>query len=117
MVNSRRFAPSWPGFVPAIHVLLAGATIKAWMPGTSPGMTIQKRPRYRGLGSHHTPPIKSARIEVDDHIRLHLDREGHVRQSGDAAELCRHLGMIDFEEIWHVALGKLNGFQNGGELF
>jgi hypothetical protein len=26
---------------PAIHVLLSGVTIKAWMPGTSPGMTKQ----------------------------------------------------------------------------
>src|SRR5260370_23704192 len=117
MVNSRRFAPSWPGFVPAIHVLLAGATIKAWMPGTSPGMTIKKAPANRGLRSCHTPPIKSARIEFHDQMRLHLDREGYVRQCGGAGELRRHLGVIDFEEIGHVALGKLNGFQNGGELF
>jgi hypothetical protein len=60
---------------------------------------------------------KSARIEFNDQMRLHLDRERHVRQSGDAGELCRHLGVIDFEEIGHVALGKLNGFQNGSELF
>jgi hypothetical protein len=38
------------GLVPAIYVLLSCATIKAWMPGTSPGMTkqadvTQKKPR------------------------------------------------------------------------
>jgi hypothetical protein len=36
--------PSWPGFVPAIHVFLARLSclsIKTWMPGTSPGMTNQ----------------------------------------------------------------------------
>jgi hypothetical protein len=36
------------GLVPAIHVLLAYATIKAWMPGTSPGMTKQKGPGKTG---------------------------------------------------------------------
>src|SRR5437762_59314 len=56
-------------------------------------------------------------ILFDDQMRLHLDREGHIRQSGDAGELGRHLGVIDLEEIGHVALGKLNGFQNGSELF
>jgi hypothetical protein len=30
---------SWPGFVPAIHVFLALALQRTWMPGTSPGMT------------------------------------------------------------------------------
>jgi hypothetical protein len=30
-------------FIPAIHVFLLGCE-KAWMPGTSPGMTI-RRPR------------------------------------------------------------------------
>jgi hypothetical protein len=30
------------GLVPAIHVLLRGnAVLKTWMPGTSPGMTIE----------------------------------------------------------------------------
>jgi hypothetical protein len=30
------------GFVvPAIHDLLAAATLNTWMPGTSPGMTIE----------------------------------------------------------------------------
>src|SRR5258705_8266794 len=77
----------------------------------------KKAPAKPGPSIHWMPPIKSARIEFDDQMRLHLDREGHVRQSGDAGELRRHLGVIDFEEIGHVALGKLNGFQNGGELF
>ena len=37
-----RCFPSWPGFVPAIHVFPAlHDTIKTWMPGTGPGMTNQ----------------------------------------------------------------------------
>jgi hypothetical protein len=36
---------------PAIHVLLSGVTIKAWMPGTSPGMTKQPHvPKQKGPG-------------------------------------------------------------------
>ena len=60
--------------------------------------------------------LKSARIEFDDQMRLHLHRERHVGQSRDADELRRHLGMIDFEEVGHVALGELACFQNHGEL-
>ena len=41
---------SWPGFVPAIHVLFSDATIKTWIPGTSPGTTkYKKAPENRGL--------------------------------------------------------------------
>jgi hypothetical protein len=32
-------SPSWPGNVPAIHVLLTSVDTKTWMPATSPGMT------------------------------------------------------------------------------
>jgi hypothetical protein len=28
------------GLVPAIHVFFSISTVKTWMPGTSPGMTI-----------------------------------------------------------------------------
>src|SRR2546430_12625527 len=31
--------PSWPGFVPAVHVLSCLNAAKTWMPGTKPGMT------------------------------------------------------------------------------
>jgi len=34
---------SWPGFVPAIHVLGLGCG-KSWMPGTRPGMTKESCP-------------------------------------------------------------------------
>src|SRR5450756_11052 len=39
---------SWPGFVPAIHVLTSHRQKKTWMPGTRPGMTkiCTKRPRH-----------------------------------------------------------------------
>ncbi len=33
------------GLVPAIHELQAHAWLLAWMPGMSPGMTIQELPR------------------------------------------------------------------------
>jgi hypothetical protein len=35
-----QYTPSWPGLVPAIHVLLLAA--KTWMPGTRPGMTSER---------------------------------------------------------------------------
>jgi hypothetical protein len=31
------------GLVPAIHVLIAAVSKKAWMPGTRPGMTIESQ--------------------------------------------------------------------------
>jgi hypothetical protein len=34
------------GLVPAIHVLLPGATVKTWMPATSAGMTQKPIARY-----------------------------------------------------------------------
>ena len=59
---------------------------------------------------------RSARIEFDDQMRLHLHRERHVGEAGDADELGRHLAVVDFHEIGHVALGKLGGFQHRREL-
>jgi hypothetical protein len=61
--------------------------------------------------------VKSARIEFDDQMRLHLHREGHIGETGDAGVLRGQLGVIDLEVVGHVALGKLDGFQNDGELF
>src|SRR4051812_33863514 len=49
-------------------------------------------------------------------MRLHLHRERHIRQSGDAGELGGHLAVIGFDEIGHVALAELAGFQHRGEL-
>ncbi len=34
--------PVMAGLVPAIHVLNFAGAIKTWMPGTRPGMTIQR---------------------------------------------------------------------------
>src|SRR5258708_35580194 len=59
---------------------------------------------------------RSARIEFDDQMRLHLHRERHIRQRGHADELRRHLAVVDFEEIGRVALGKLAGFKHMREL-
>ena len=50
-------------------------------------------------------------------MRLHLHRERHVGQMRDAGEFCRELAVIDFEEVGHVALAELAGFENHGELF
>src|ERR1700674_3460810 len=101
------------------------ATIKTWMPGMSsakahfapmPGHDKTKRPRQnRGLRSRDIP-IESARIEFDDQMRLHLHRERHVGQMRDAGVFRRHLGVIDLEEVGHVALAELDRFQNDGEL-
>src|SRR3990170_4119601 len=49
-------------------------------------------------------------------MRLHLHRERYVGQMRDADELRRHLGVIDFEEIRHVAVAELVGFHDHGEL-
>src|SRR3982750_3873732 len=49
-------------------------------------------------------------------MRLHLHRERHVRQSGDAGELRGHLAVIGFDEIRYVALAELAGFQHRGKL-
>jgi len=46
-------------------------------------------------------------------VRLHLHRERHVGETGDARELRGHLGVIDLEIVGHVALGELAGFQHG----
>src|SRR5579863_4970651 len=76
-----------------------------------------KRPRQnRGLQSLANADVTSARIEFDDQMRLHLHRERHIRKRGDAGEFRRHLGVIDFEEIGHVALGKLVRFEHVHEL-
>ena len=50
-------------------------------------------------------------------MRLHLHGERHVRQMRDAVELRRHLGVIGLDEVGHVALAELAGFQNDRELF
>src|SRR3984885_14618234 len=49
-------------------------------------------------------------------MRLHLHGERHVGQMRDAVVLRGHLGVIDLEEVGHVALGELAGFQHNGEL-
>src|SRR4051812_24846339 len=98
----RRHVRARPG-----HPRLAcDATIKTWMPGTSPGMTKEKGPGKTGAFFASIRAERSARIEFDDQMRLHLHRERHVRQRGDAGELRRHLAVIDLEEVGHVALGE-----------
>src|SRR5882757_7793476 len=92
------------------------------MPGTSPGMTKQldvtqtRRPRFcRGLLYFETAE-RSARIEFDDQMRLHLHRERHIGESRNPHELRGHLGVIDLEEVGHVALAELDGFQHRRQL-
>src|SRR6185437_5688896 len=76
----------------------------------------KRAPAKPGPSSTAMRRQKSARIELDDQMRLHLHRERHVRQMRDAAEFRGHLGMIDFEEVGHVTLAKLDCFQNRCQL-
>src|SRR5581483_8480399 len=89
------------------------------MRGSSPRMTEdvtkQKGPGKTGASDFASLP-RLARIEFDDQMRLHLNRERHVRECRDANEFCGHLAVVDFEEIRHVALGELAGFEHVGEL-
>src|SRR4051812_43961533 len=77
--------------------------------------TTKKAPAKPGPSNLHDPD-RSARIEFDDQMRLHLHRERHVGECGDADELRGHLGMIDLDVVGHVALAKLVGFEHEGEL-
>jgi hypothetical protein len=49
-------------------------------------------------------------------MRLHLHRERHIGEAGDADEFCGHLAVVDFQKIRHVALGKLGCFEHRREL-
>jgi hypothetical protein len=40
MLGQSPAQPSWPDYVPAIHVFPGVGAVKTWMPGTRPGMTI-----------------------------------------------------------------------------
>src|SRR5438552_134303 len=76
-----------------------------------------KRPRQnRGLDVSERTDDRSARIEFDDQMRLHLHRERHVGKAGDADELGGHLVVIDIDVVGHVALGELDGLQHMREL-
>ena len=109
---------SWPGSSRPPMSCCLSSIIKTWMPRTKPGHDETKGPGKTGaLISRKRQFKKSTRIEFDDQMRLHLHRERHVGQSGDAGELRRHLAVIDFEEVGHVTLRELAGFQNDGELF
>ncbi len=59
---------------------------------------------------------RSARIEFDDQMRLHLHGERNVRQMRDAGVFRGHLAVIDFDEVGYVALAELAGFQHHREL-
>src|SRR5580698_7700753 len=68
-----------------------------------------KRPE--GLGSSGArfgePRAKSsARIELDDQVRLHMRRIRDLGEPGNAREFGRTLGVIDFEIVGHVPLGQ-----------
>src|SRR6476620_3952101 len=80
------------------------------------GLVSYKKAPAKPGPSIAEPQNRSARIEFDDQMRLHLHCERHVGQRGDADEFRCHLGMIDLEEIRPVALGKLNGFQHRRKL-
>lgn len=58
----------------------------------------------------------SARVELDDQVRFHLHRIGHVRQRRRAGEGGGRLAVVDVEIIGHVALGELGRLEHDGEL-
>src|SRR6202166_1233435 len=96
----------------------AGQGCRSWRVLLFGGGTLrkQKGPGKTGALQFRESAGGSARIEFDDQMRLHLHRERHVRQMRDAGELRRHLGMIDFQEVGHVALAELARLQDHGEL-
>ena len=58
----------------------------------------------------------SARIELDHEVRLHLDRVGHLGELRYAAELCRHLRVVDIDVIGHVAFAEPGRFEHRRKL-
>src|SRR3569832_341037 len=55
---------------------------------------------------------RSARVELDDQVRLHLRGVGDVGELRRAQELGRHLVVIDRDVVRRVALGRLVGFEH-----
>ena len=49
-------------------------------------------------------------------VRFHLDGERHVGQARDTSESRRHLVVIGFDVVRHVALGELDRFQHDHQL-
>src|SRR5262245_29644812 len=80
--NSRS---SWPGFVPAIHVLLVAR--KTWMPATSAGMTVAVSGSDNHLPDHLAvldQPQSFARLTERQHLvdhRLHLALLDQIHQA------------------------------------
>src|SRR5579872_4931726 len=79
-------------------------------------LSKQKGPGKTGALVAFNAGMKSARIEFDDQMRLHLHRERYVRQRRDADELRGHLAVIDLQIVRHVALGKLARFKHMRQL-
>ncbi len=76
----------------------------------------QKGPGKTGAFENRGKQIRSARIEFDDQMWLHLYRERHVRQGRDASKLRGHLGVVGLDIVRHVAFGELGRFQHMRQL-
>src|SRR5690606_7570356 len=81
----------------------------------APVATKKKRPPEGGLFRSRWIN-RSARVELDDQVRLHVDRIRHVGETRNALELGGHLVMIDLDIFRHIALGELAGLKDHGQL-
>src|SRR5690606_14229729 len=53
-----------------------------------------------------------ARVELDDEVRLHLHRIGHIGQLRTPQEGGLHATLIDLDVIGHIALAGVHGLKN-----
>src|SRR5262249_37293621 len=72
--------------------------------GRSPADGRRRRFDWKGCGL--------ARVELDDEVRLHHHRIGHVGQCRRAEQLSRHLVVVDLDIVRQVALGTLRRFEH-----
>ena len=71
-----------------------------------PVLNAQKQKAASSAAFRISRAEKSARIELDHEVRLHLHRVGHLGQRRDARELRGHLVVVDLDVVRHVALGE-----------
>ena len=57
-----------------------------------------------------------AGVKLDDEVRFHRHRVGHVRELGRAAETALHRPVIDLEVVRHVPLARLRAIEHDGQL-
>src|SRR5260221_9036720 len=58
----------------------------------------------------------SARIELDDEVRLHLHGVGHFAEQRDGGEFCGYFEVIALDIVRHVALGQADRLEHHRQL-